>query len=241
MKKILLILLFSCCANLLQAQCLPDRHNTSWFDGWLSCETSPNPNEARGESHWISYDFGQLYSLGELKIWNVNDPDILSYGAKQVAIDYSLDGINWIEYGLETFPIASGLSTYEGEVVTNFNDLKTRYLLLTVVDNYGGECSGFSEIRIEADSAKDENEDICLIADVYPNPFTTDFAVFLQKKCLGDVYIAIEDATGQTVVAEEIIKVFDTKTYNAKYFAPGVYFVCLRNGDIKERYKIVKY
>jgi hypothetical protein len=240
MRKLLYIALLSFGANQLNAQCLPDRHNTSWFDGWISCETSANPNEPRGESHWISYDFGRLYELNELKIWNVNDPDLVSYGAQNVIIDYSLDGINWTEFGQEIFPQAPGISTYEGDIITDFEGIKARYLLLTIADNYGGDCTGFSELRVQADSAKDDNEDICIIADVYPNPFLEQFSVSLQKKCLGDVYIAIEDATGRTVIAEEIIKLYDTRNFGGEAFAPGVYYVCIRNGEIKERYKIVK-
>lgn len=222
------------------SQCFPDRHNTSWFDGWISCEMKENPNEARDEGHWISYDFGKPYQLKELKVWNINDPDLLDYGAKTVMIDYSLDGLNWIEYGLQTFPKADGLRNYEGDIITNFNGIKARYLILTAIDNYGGDCTGFAELRIEVDTAKDENEDVCIIADVYPNPFQTSFSVLLEKKCLGEVYLAVEDATGRTVVEERIIKLYDTELINGENLVPGVYFVCLRNGEINERYKIVK-
>ena len=38
------------------------------------------------------------------------------------------------------------------------------------------------------DSATNENEDICIIADVYPNPFANEFTVLLEKKCLGSIY-----------------------------------------------------
>ncbi len=241
MKKLIYITLLLFSSSQVFSQCYPDRHNTSWFDGWISCETSANPNESRGESHWISYDFGELYELNELKIWNTNDPDILSSGAQNVIIDYSVDGINWIEHGQETFPIASGVSTYEGNIITDFEGIKAKHLLITVVDNYGGDCVGFSELRVAVDSTKDDNEDICIIADIYPNPFNEEFSVFLKKKCLGDVFIAIEDATGRTIQDEEVIKLYETKLINGENFGPGVYFVCLRNGDIKERYKIVKY
>ena len=241
MKKLIYFFTLLILTNTSFGQCYPDRHNTSWFDGWISCETSENPNEMRGESHWISYDFGQLYELNELKIWNINDPDLLSNGAQNVIIDYSVDGVNWLEYGQETFPEATGVNNYEGEVITDFEGLKAKHLLITVVDNYGGDCVGFAAMRVAVDSAKSDNEDICIIADVYPNPIVDEFSVFLEKKCLGDVYIAIEDATGRTVMAEELIKLYDTKTIDASQYGPGVYFVCLRNGEIKERYKIVKH
>ena len=222
-------------------QCYPDRHNTSWFDGWLSCQTSTNPNDARGESHWISYDFGQVYAMNEFKIWNVNDPDILEYGAQHIVIDYSIDGVTWTEFGQEKLPMAPGISTYEGDIVLDFGGLNARYLLLTVIDNYGGECTGFSEMRIAVKDGDDESSDICIIADIYPNPFLDEFSVFLKKKCLGDVYMTVEDATGRIVREEETIKLHSTVTIDAEYLNPGVYFVCLRSGEIRQRYKIVKY
>ncbi|MDA7802945.1 discoidin domain-containing protein [Crocinitomix sp.] len=235
--NIIAILLFSV---QLYGQCYPDRHNTSWFDGWLSCEKSESPNEERGESHWISYDFGKPYKLNALKIWNVNDPDIIDNGAKSVMIDYSIDGIHWFEYGLQNFPKATGTSIYEGNVIAQLSGIKARYLLFTIMDNYGGDCYGFSEMRVAVDTTKDENEDVCIIAEVYPNPFQTQFSVFLEKKCLGDVFVAMEDATGRTVIEESIINLYDTKIIDAESLVPGVYFVCLRNGEIKQRYKIVK-
>jgi len=179
--------------------------------------------------------------LNQLKIWNVNDPDLLNLGAQNVIIDYSLDGINWTEFGQETFPQAPGISTYEGDDIVDFGGIKARYLLFTIVDNYGGEeCTGFAEMRVAVDSTVDENADICITADVYPNPVANDLTVTLTKKCLGEVYLAIEDATGRTIVAENIIQLNTPQQFDFENFSPGVYFVCLRNGEIKERYKIVK-
>lgn len=240
MKKTTLILLFTLLLNSSFGQCYDDRHNTSWFDGWISCEKSDNPNAIREKSHWILYDFGQVYALHELKVWNVNDPDLLDFGAQNVAIDYSLDGVNWINFKETTFPKAPGISTYEGDIVTNFEGLKARFILVTVLDNYGGECAGFSEFRVAVDSTKDENEDICIIAESYPNPFQQEFSVFLKKKCLGDAFVAVEDATGRTVYQEQLILLNETKLIPTRGWTAGVYYVCVRNGDILERYKVVK-
>jgi hypothetical protein len=240
MKKSIYFLLLLLNSTLIFGQCFPDRHSTTWFDGWLSCETKVNPNTLRGDSHWISYDFGVPYLLNELKIWNVIDPDLLLDGAEKVMIDYSLDGEKWTEFGEVTFPKASGIPTYEGDLVANLAGIKARFLLFTVISNYGGECTGFAEMRVAADSTTVENEDICIIADVYPNPFANEFTVLLEKKCLGEVYMALEDVTGRTVIDEQVIKVNEPKLINAQFLQSGVYFVCIRNGEIKERIKVVK-
>lgn len=131
------------------SQCYPDRHNTNWFDGWQSCEKKQNPNSVRGNSHWILYDFTHLYKLQNLHIWNSNDPENLNNGVKDIVIDYSIDGNTWFEFDRTSVPIATGKSIYEGIELLNFNGLKTRYLLITALNNFGGECTGFSEMKIE--------------------------------------------------------------------------------------------
>lgn len=92
-------------------QCFPDRHNTSWNEVGTSCEVQPNPNKEREAGHWISYDFGNTYRLGEAHIWNINAPEILNQGFREFHIDYSTDGNAWKNLGFYTINQASGLST----------------------------------------------------------------------------------------------------------------------------------
>lgn len=129
------------------AQCYPDRHNTNWFDGWISCETAPNPNDAYGDSHWILYDFKESYELGQVHVWNTNDPSNLDYGMQEVSIDYSVDGMEWIHMGNFFFDIGTGKSIYEGFEGPDFEGAVARYVLLTGLSNYGGACYGLSELR----------------------------------------------------------------------------------------------
>ena len=60
----------------LSAQCYMDRHNTNWHDAWVSCQTDMSPNTSRGLGHWIMYDLGYTYILGDIHVWNINDPDL---------------------------------------------------------------------------------------------------------------------------------------------------------------------
>ncbi len=130
------------------AQMYPDRHNTNSFDGWISCSPSQSPNEERGTLHWIMYDLGHFYQLGELKVWNSNIPDSTDIGIQNIILDYSLDGMNWTEYGEYTLSQGPASSIYEGEVLTDLNNTTVRYLLINASSNYGGTCYGLSEIRI---------------------------------------------------------------------------------------------
>ncbi|MFZ1676528.1 MAG: hypothetical protein WAT91_04595, partial [Saprospiraceae bacterium] len=113
-KLIFLFVAFVLFQHVTTAQCFPNRHNTNFFDGWISCEAAPSPNPLRPVSHFIMYDFGKIYKLGQMEIWNTNDPAHLDWGMRDVAIDYSIDGETWTTAGTYTFQQASGLSTYEG-------------------------------------------------------------------------------------------------------------------------------
>lgn len=125
-----------------------DRHNTNAFDGWVSCSTAPNPNSANGNSHWILYDLGQNKSLFTSQFWNVNHPEHLDWGIRTIRVEYSLDNTNWTTMGDFTFPQAPGQSLYEGFEGPDFEAITARYILLTALNNYGGACSGFGELKI---------------------------------------------------------------------------------------------
>ena len=138
--------------NLAHSQCNSDRHNSSWFNSWISCEAMVSPNLARDTTHWISYNLGHLYHLGDAKIWNNNNPDSLQNGVKTIIIDYSVDGINWFEWDTISTNMASGLSTYSGDSLTNFDDEIAQYVLFNIIENHGGNCSGFSELKINVEA-----------------------------------------------------------------------------------------
>jgi len=148
MKYLLSLIIIIITIGFSNAQCFQDRHNTTWFDSWISCTKSSSPNSIRGESHWIMYDLSYTYKLEKVHFWNVNDPKQLDNGAKDIVIDYSLDGSSWTEFGTQSFDKASGKSIYEGEEAFSFNGVKARYVLLTILDNWGGDCYGFGEIKI---------------------------------------------------------------------------------------------
>lgn len=146
MKFITVLFLFMAFID-SNAQCLADRHNTSLESGWTSCATSPNPNAARGNSHWIMYDFTFDYNIGLIHLWNFNNPDNLNRGARDISFDISMDGVNWTSVSDYTVPQANGSSSYEGIDGPTLNQ-RARYMLITVHNNYGDACTSLGEIRI---------------------------------------------------------------------------------------------
>jgi hypothetical protein len=165
MKTIILLLITLTVSIQLNGQCYPDRHNTNWYDGWISCETAPSPNSSNGDSHWILYDFNEAYELGQLHVWNTNDPANLDYGMREVSIDYSLDGTDWIHLGNYEFDQGSGKSTYEGFEGPHFEGALARYVLITGLSNYGGDCFGLSELRFAVQEATVQTDELSFLVD----------------------------------------------------------------------------
>jgi len=177
MKKYSLTILFGLFTVFYaMGQCYPDRHSTSWYDGWISCEKAANPNDVYEASHWILYDLNENFELGKMHVWNSNDPSHLDYGMNEVNVDYSLDGIEWINLGLFYFDPATGKSIYEGFEGPDFGGVLARYVLLTAMSNYGGECYGLSEIKIEVEKSTVGIEE----TDFSVNCVASDEGMFLE-------------------------------------------------------------
>ncbi|MEM9931164.1 MAG: discoidin domain-containing protein, partial [Bacteroidota bacterium] len=131
----------------LKAQCFePDA--SIWKDTWASCTPTTNPNTANSTSHWIQYDLGRVRRLSKSWIWNTNDPDKLDQGFRDVKIDYSLDGENWMFWGNYTFSKGTGAAVYGGFPGPDLVGIQARYILITAQSNYGDlGCFGLAEVK----------------------------------------------------------------------------------------------
>lgn len=222
----------------LSAQCYPDRHNTSWSDAWISCEKSRNPNTNRGNSHWIAYDFGSVYRLGTMKMWNLNIPEELVSGVRSFTIDYSLDGQLWTELGTYTLSMATGKSIYEGEEITDWEGKQARYVILSPIDNYGGPCVGISEVRFGLDSNTDvvtttnqENAPSFTI-QTYPNPYVDRFTLQIESKNQGEVHYSISNILGQVVMQQSFDPNISTQVeVNTSHLPAGNYVIKVVQDD----------
>jgi Secretion system C-terminal sorting domain len=248
MKKI--IFLFSAFILFQQsgiAQCFPERHSTNFYDGWISCEAAVSPNPLRPASHFILYDFGKVFKLGQMRIWNTNDPSHLDWGMRDVAIDYSTDGEHWLTAGDFTFPQASGLSTYEGAEGPFLNDIEARYLLITALTNYGGECYGLSEMNVDGEEVIiSDVEDIatldCVDVSIYPNPFADQMTLLLSPGCNGDLRFSVYDASGRAVFSEKtsLVNGQEKSIQIGKDLPAGAYRLSLEYGGKTVQRSIIK-
>ena len=249
MKKTLIIsIVFFFVGTNLMAQCFLDRHNTSWLDQWISCNTSMNPNAARGESHWILYDLNYPYELFQMHIWNINAPEYLADGMQELVIDISNDGINWTEVGTFDVPMADGTPIYEGMDLYDFEGVNAQYVLITGLSNHGGSCFGLSEIRIDvADFIVDNDieplDSDCLTAKVFPNPINSTTRAMITSYCnTAPIQYSIQDISGKTIKRGEIMPVSNEVELDLStlQIVSGSYVLSLRQQDIVRRVKIVK-
>lgn len=231
----------------LSAQCYMDRHNTNWHDAWVSCQTDMSPNTSRGLGHWIMYDLGYTYILGDIHVWNINDPDHLDRGAMQIAIDLSTDGENWVEQGTYFLAQGNGTSIYEGEDLTDFNDAEAHYVLFTILDNYGATCAGISELKIEVNGVVTSvNESVdpeaCFDLQVFPNPHVDEFYTRISSTCPEMIYIKIYDALGRIIEERSMNPQEDGGliTIQSKNMEAGIYTMSIQQGEAIGRYQVLK-
>jgi hypothetical protein len=119
-----------------------DQHSTDDAHMWLSTETPP---------HWIQYEFDQVYKVYELWVWNYNHgfEPFVGWGARDVTIEYSLDGETWTELeDVPEFARAPGQATYTPGTTVSFDGVFARFVKLTINRNWGALTPvGLSEVR----------------------------------------------------------------------------------------------
>ncbi|MGE5294144.1 MAG: LamG-like jellyroll fold domain-containing protein [Solirubrobacterales bacterium] len=122
-----------------------DQHSTDSAAMWTSNGTKPN---------WIQYTFDKAYMLDTMLVWNSNQPvePFVGFGAKQVTVEYSTDGVAWTTLeNVPQFGQATGQATYAANTTVSFGGAMARYVKLTIETNWGGIApqTGLSEVRFQ--------------------------------------------------------------------------------------------
>ena len=186
------------------SQCMDtDAHNTSLNSMWLSCETSPNPLGALGNNHWILYEFDEVKSVDELTVWNSNHPEYLEAGIKTLRIDFSSDGASWSELITAELEIGEGSPDYTGKDL-NIEAFEAKFVLMTAIDNFGGDCTGLSEVRFKLGDFSTATEDTFLssLISVSPNPADQYVDVAFGDIPTDRISYQIVDASGRVLLRE---------------------------------------
>lgn len=108
------------------------QHSTQATDMWLSRMNDPTP--------WIQYEFDQVYALQEMWVWNSNQlvEPFVGLGAKDVVVEYSLDGKTWTELeGVDRFNQATGSAMYTANTIVDLAGARAKFLLITIKGGFG--------------------------------------------------------------------------------------------------------
>jgi hypothetical protein len=189
-----------------------DQHSTNGTDMWLSGPGDANP--------FIQYEFEKAYKLHEMWVWNSNQEleAVLGVGAKEVTIEYSLDGAEWLTLeSVSEFPQATGKPTYTAGILVDFEGALARFVKVTIHSGYGLLPQyGLSAVRFyyiptyarepqPADGSTTDSADIVLswrsgreaaVSEVYLGTDAADLA--LLGSTTGNSIAAADVALGQT-------------------------------------------
>lgn len=121
-------------------------HSDNIAEMWLSGAV------AEGESAWIRYEFDKTYSLHQMLVWNHNaaTEPLIGLGIKEAAIEYSLDGSDWMRLGdAHEFARAAGKPGAAAGTTIDFGGAAAKYVRITAVSNWGGILAqyGLSEVQ----------------------------------------------------------------------------------------------
>ena len=113
-------------------------------DMWLSNTAGPQPT-------WIQYEFDKVYKLHEMWVWNSNQINETTFGlgAKDVTIEYSTDGVNWMILDDVVLNQATGLDTYTANTTVDLKGAAAKTVKVTIISNWGGILPQYSlsEVR----------------------------------------------------------------------------------------------
>jgi len=120
-----------------------DQHSTEGTEMWLSGMGDATPS--------IQYEFDQAYKLHELWVWNSNQliEAFVGLGAKDVVIEYSADGTEWMTLeNVPAFAQAPGNASYTANTIVDFGGALAKSVKITINSGYGMLPQyGLSEVR----------------------------------------------------------------------------------------------
>ncbi len=112
---------------------------------WLSNAVAPQPA-------WILFEFDNVYKLHEMLVWNSNESlePVIGLGFKDVTIEYSGDGVDFVTLGTtHEFARAGGSDTYAHNTTIDMGGVGARFVRLTPNNNWVGLLPqfGLAEVR----------------------------------------------------------------------------------------------
>jgi hypothetical protein len=121
-----------------------DLHSINATEMWLSHRAGDQPT-------WIQFEFDQPYGLYEMWVWNQNQAleSVIGLGMKDVTIEHSVDGVDWITFGDVEIARAPGAPDNPHDSTIDLSGVYAQYVRLTAHSNWAGILPqfGLSEVR----------------------------------------------------------------------------------------------
>lgn len=229
------------------AQCIDlEQHNTGLYSSWMSCDPKVNPFFDHGEaSHWIIYQFPELVNINSITLWNLNHPDHLSSGVREIELVGSPNGVEWKVMDTLIFDQAIGHFSYMGQEILDLTNYEARFLMINILSNHGGSCYGFSEIKFTlgklTTSTKNVQEIKLLIT---PNPMTQHSNVTIEGLTSARLDYRVVDMGGRVLLSRRESVVgpehsFDLSTVS---LASGYYVlhIITDQGSVAEKLLVIQ-
>jgi hypothetical protein len=119
------------------------QHSVTGTDMWLSAMGDAQP--------WLQYEFAQAYKLHEMWVWNSNQiiESFIGLGAKDVAVETSLDGVAWSPVeNVAPFAQSPGSPDYTADIKVDLGGAYAKFVRLTISSGWGAMPQfGLSEVR----------------------------------------------------------------------------------------------
>jgi hypothetical protein len=120
-----------------------DQHSTESADMWLGTPSGADPVV-------LDYAFDRVYKLHEMLVWNYNVvfEQVLGFGLKDITVEYSADGVEWVTLGEVELAQATAAEDYTANTAVAFGGVAAQYVRLTINSAYGAVGQyGLSEVR----------------------------------------------------------------------------------------------
>jgi hypothetical protein len=119
-----------------------DEHGILAEDMWVGIPGADPP--------YIQYEFDAVYKLHELLVWNYNVQFelMLGFGIKDVTIEYSENGTDWVALGDAEFAQGTAMGGYAANTTVDLGGVAAKFVKFNVNSGYGllGQY-GLSEVR----------------------------------------------------------------------------------------------
>jgi len=120
-----------------------DLHSYDGAQMWLA-------DPAADGTLWVQFDFGTIYKLHQAVIWNYNVQfeTVLGFGAKDVTVEYSADGVDWTVLGDVVVGQGIGAGGYAANTTIDFGGAAVKFVRFNINSGFGTQGQyGLSEVR----------------------------------------------------------------------------------------------